>query len=367
MWKDDIKLPAYPSLTASRKVDVAIVGGGITGLTAAYLLKKSGKDVVVLEKGRVGDGATAYSTGFLTQVIDTALSDVVRIWGAETAGKVVKAHRAAINTIEKIAAEEKIECEFVRCPHHIYSSKSAEELERECAAARDLGMSASLDIEHDPASSLAGVVTIPDQAKMHPLKYLNGLARSVVADGVELFEKTPVHDMEDGRLLYTKDAVVEAKHILVATHAPFVQPPGLFFRKGTYITHVFELEVRGGVLPEGTYEDTENPYHYFRVDPINTVDRVLVGGEDHRKGIPISDRSCERALENFVKRTFGHLPFKIVDRWKGPILEPLDGLPFIGPYEYESTFYASGFSGNGLTYGTIAARMFADHVLGREN
>jgi glycine/D-amino acid oxidase-like deaminating enzyme len=367
MWKHDVTFPSYPMLTGSLKVDVAIVGAGITGLTAAYLLAKSGKSIAVFEGDTVGSGATAYTTGFLTQVIDTDLADAEKIWGVEIAGTVLDGHKAAIDTIEKIVKEEKIDCEFVRCPNYIYTTEPEEELENEHEAAKRLGLSAKLIKDPEIGFDAARAIEIKNQAKIHPLKYLKGLADVLATSGVKIFEHTCAKDIEAGTVLYTEHGIVEAEQIFFATHIPFEQPPGLFFRKGVYITYILELKLMKDAIPEGTYEDTSNPYHYFRVDNMEDHARVLVGGEDHRKDIPVPSKKNEQALEAFVKETFGHLHYTIVNRWKGPILEPSDGLPMIGPYEYRSTFYATGFSGNGLTHGTLAALMFADHVENRDN
>ncbi len=354
-------------LADSLKVDVAIVGAGITGLTAAYLLSKSGRSVVVLEKDTVGSGATSYTTGFLTQVIDTSLADAEKIWGEGVAGTVLDGHKAAIDTIEKIVKEEKIDCEFVRCSNFIYSSEPNDELDEEYAAAKRLALPAQLLKHPDLGFEAQGALEIENQAKIHPLKYLKGLTDIITASGVKIFEHTCIRDIESGSLLYTDNGIIKAKEILFATHIPFEQPPGLFFRKATYLTYVLELQIPKNALADGTYEDMKNPYHYFRVDNMKDRARVIVGGEDHRKDIPMPTKKNEQALEAFVKETFGHLRYTIVNRWNGPILEPSDGLPMIGPYEYKNTFYASGFSGNGLTYGTLAALMFADHVEERDN
>ncbi len=367
MWKHDVTFSSHPMLTDFVKVDVAIVGAGITGMTAAYLLSKSGLSVIVLEKSSVGSGATSYTTGFLCQVIDTDLTDAERIWGSETAKTILEGHKVAIDMIADIATKEKIECEFTRCSNYIYTTESPDHLQGECAVAERLGLSAHIIESPTLGFPAHRAIEVKHQAKFHPLKYLHGLAEASAANGVRIFEHTCVRDIEEGHLLYTDHGLVEAEQVFFATHEPFEQPLGLLFKKGAYVTHVLELQMPAGVLTEGTYEDTGNPYHYFRVDTPDGMTRVLVGGEDHRKNIPLPKKKSEAALERFAKETFGHLPYTVCDHWNGLILEPSDGLPIIGPYEYVNTFYASGFSGNGLTYGTLAARMFVDHVRGHDN
>jgi glycine/D-amino acid oxidase-like deaminating enzyme len=141
------------------------------------------------------------------------------------------------------------------------------------------------------------------------------------------------------------------------------------FKKGMYYSYVYELEIPKGAIGEGLYEDDHNPYHYFRIDQGENNDRMIIGGEDHRKEIPIDQNRNFNALEKYIQETFPGLMYRIVKRWRGPILEPSDGLPLIGRYDDKepNRYVATAFSGNGMTYGTISGMLISDLILGKKN
>lgn len=128
------------------------------------------------------------------------------------------------------------------------------------------------------------------------------------------------------------------------------------------------MSIPSGKLAEGIYEDDENPYHYFRVDKDaqGLRDRVLLGGADHRHELPLDEEKAYAALEDYWKRIVPDCEYEIVLQWSGPIIETVDGLALIGPYSKREpgAFLATGFSGNGMTYGTLAAKMFAQFAVG---
>jgi glycine/D-amino acid oxidase-like deaminating enzyme len=167
--------------------------------------------------------------------------------------------------------------------------------------------------------------------------------------------------------LHIKNGTVKAEWVISATYEPFGQPVGLYFKKGMYESYVFELEIPKDKIPEGIYEDMENPYHYFRIDKKGEYDRMIIGGEDHRQDIPVDDEKNFNALEEYVQETFPELEYKIIHKWDGPILEPSDGLAFIGCHKNPRVLYAFGFSGNGMTYGGIASSIFKDTIMGNGN
>jgi glycine/D-amino acid oxidase-like deaminating enzyme len=374
-WSRDTKnKKTYPSLQRSMQTDVVIVGGGMAGIISAYLLSKEGKKVVVLEKNKIGDGATVLTTAFLTASLDTDFVDLIKINGLKKAREIIASHKEAIDVIEKIIKKEKIECDFTRCSNYIYANKKDEMkyLEKEWKAAVSLGLSAVLKKDTNAFGFVnAGYIEIKNQAKFHPLKFLKALAEIAVANGVKIFESTEVKKVisnKDGGVeVETGKAIVFASWALVTTYEPFNKPLRLYFKKAFYTSYVFEIEVPDMKLKEGTYEDTYNPYHYLRIDKIPKGNRLIIGGEDHRSDVPASPAKSFNALKKYLVSILPKAKYTIVEKWKGPILEPVDGLASIGPLDKENILYAMAFSGNGMTYSAIAARLFVDYVLGRKN
>lgn len=368
-WDVGVLLPEFAALQRSLQADVVIIGGGITGLTAAYLLSSQGREVVLIEKNRLGSGATGATTAFLSSYLDTDLTTLVAMLGKEKTRLALASHSAAIAEVEKIVREESIDCEFERCANYMYANTESDRpgLQREQAVAEQLGSTLPWQEKDGLPFTQAGALKLEQQAKFHPRKYLAGLVKILQQRGVHIFEQTEARAIEenDHVRVHTSHGTVTARHVLVATYAPFNKK--LFFKKAFYSSYVYELAVPAGTLPAAMYEDTGTPYHYWRMDAGKEQDRVIIGGEDHRSDLRVSPDKSFAALAEYIARLFSSLDYRVVRRWRGPILEPADGLAFIGPVDSERVFYATGFSGNGMTYGTLAAMLFVDFVTGNEN
>ncbi len=372
LWVTTAQLPTYPTLTKDIQADVAIIGAGMTGILSAYLLAKEGRKVVILEKETVAEGATHLTTAFLTQIIDTDMSDLIKAFGLEKAQGIVRSHMTGLTLIETIAREEDIECDFKRCSNYIYEQKEEDfgKLLAEYEAMGQLGISAS--ISGDPLSGFKnhGYIEVLNQGKFHPLKFIRGLLHVLKEYDVQIYEKTEAIDIKESTLtIHTKNKnKVQASWILATTYQPFGQPLGLFFKKGMYTSYVLEAHIPHHTMREGIYEDTMNPYHYFRVDPAPTYDTMIIGGEDHRSDIPIDPARNFKALEEYLRDILDNREYSVTNRWDGPILESSDGLALIGPHKHPHILYAFGFSGNGMTYAPIAASIFGDLIIeGKEN
>jgi len=369
-WKDDVKSPKYEELEGKETADVAIIGGGITSILTAYLLGKQGKKVVLLEKKQLGEYATKHTTACTTKIIDTDLSDLISIFGKEQTKKIIESHAKAIDTLEDIVKEENIDCEFMRVSNFIFATtpKESTSLYKELNATKELEINAPFRTGDALGFKNYGCIEVKDQAKFHPLKFCYSLAEIASRLGVQIYEKSEAVEIDEKSMtVKTKKGEVEAPWIIGATYEPFQEPLGLFFKKGMYGSFAFELHIPGGLFPEAIYEDMQNPYHYFRIDQKEGYDRMIIGGEDHRRDIPVYDEKNFDALIEYIGRTFPGLKYEMVHKWDGPILEPSDGLAFIGPYKNPKILYAFGFSGNGMTYSAIAAKIFKDTILGNGN
>lgn len=379
-WQRTVELEFYPQLREDIEADIVIIGGGITGITTAYLLAKEGKRVAVLEKKSLKESVTAYTTGFLVADIDTDAKDLVRMFGEDDARDVWRSHQEAIDATESIIKAEGIECEFRRCVEYLYATDSGgfDSMKTEM----DLGTSFGFDMgivaepgERSPEVPFEheGAVALRNQAKFHPLKYLKSLRQIAEKNGAKFYEFTEALSVSGCETITVKThhGEVRAKAVVSAAYHPFKQPSRLFFKKGTYFSYVYELSVPHGQIPEGLYVDDNNPYNYVRVDAHAEApgyDRMLLGGADHRHELRMDKDKNYAGLKKYLRKQFPNLSYKMVSRWYGPILEPSDGLALIGRYSKScpNWYVASAFSGNGMTYAMIAAQTITALVCGRE-
>jgi len=368
-WQASAPQPSFPTLTENLAVDVAVIGGGLAGILTAYFLAQDGCDVAVLEAKKVGNGTTALTTAFITQVIDTDLSELVELFGRRKARLVWDSGAKAIDMIETIVQEEKIECDFMRCPLIVYARSPEERLElaKEHKTAARLGFHTVLHANGDLGFEHNGYWEVPRQAKFHPLQFLQGVARKAADAGVQIFEETRVADITGEEILRVKTArgTVTAQQVVVATYQPFHNPWVTFLKKGMYKSYVLQAETTRSRIPEGIYQDMANPYHYLRVDGNSGKRTIIFGGEDHRSELPISAEKSFNALEERLGELLDDDSFTVTRRWTGPILEPSDGLPLIGEYA-PGQFVATAFSGNGMTYSVISGLLIADLINGRK-
>lgn len=371
-WDNFKKKVVYPSLKEDSEAEVVIIGGGLAGVLCAYQLSRAGLKVVLLEKKELGSGATFATTAFITEVIDTPYSQISDIFSPGIARAVHDSKRRAIEEFENIIEEEDIDCEFVRCPNYLYaaSGKQFEELKEEFKIYQRYQWPVTF---HETSLELGfphhGVLETPNQAKFHPAKFLFALAEKASKRGAQIFENSEVISLEGEAgdfLVTTRRGSITAQNVIIATYKPFTNKE-THLKKAMYKSYVFEVEVPKGAFPEALYEDSSNPYYYFRIDPGKDHDRMIVGGEDHKDifGKTLEKKSFE-ALDDFVQRLMAARRYWIVERWSGPILEPSDGLPLIGAIA-PGQYVATGFSGNGMTYSMISSLLILDLIQGQKN
>jgi glycine/D-amino acid oxidase-like deaminating enzyme/nitrite reductase/ring-hydroxylating ferredoxin subunit len=371
---DDVKLPRYATLNEDIQCDVLVIGGGITGLTAAYLLSREGQSVCLLERDSLGHGDTGCTTAHLTYVTDQRLSELVKHFGKAQAALVWQGGAAAINLIEQIAREEQIACDLRRVPGYLHASleKSEDEsaaLEADCKLARELGFEASIvqqaPVVNRPAVRFANV------GLFHPLKYLAGLAEAATAAGCQIFEESEAEEfLQDPLRVKVNGRQVQYNYVVIATHVPLMGKTGfvnatLFQSKlAPYSSYVVGAAIPGGQHSQASFWDTSDPYYYLRIDRVNGEDYAVFGGQDHKTG-QVDDMDERYAkLERMLK---GLIPSaELKHRWSGQVVETHDGLPYIGETA-DKQFVATGFAGNGMTFGTLAGLMARDAALAREN
>ena len=373
-WEATSTISRFPRLDRDLTVDVAVVGAGITGLTAAYLLKRSGRTVAVIDRRRCGGVDSSLTTAHVTCVTDLELGELVKYFGRDHARAAWDAGLAAIEQIDRIVHDEDIDCEWtwVAGYKHAVPGGTSDErkaLQQEAETAADLGFEARY-VEAVPLVGVPGI-EFGGQAKFHPRKYLAALAKAIDGDGSFVFEHTESTEVTDAPLAVCANGhTISCGRVVIATHTPLVGKTnlpsalGLQTKLYLYTSYAIGGRLPKGTVPEALYWDTADPYHYLRVDARREFDYAIFGGQDHKTGQADDTAACFRALEETAAALLPGL--KVTHQWSGQVIETNDGLPFIGESS-EHQFIATGYAGNGMTFGTLAGIMACDYVAGKKN
>ncbi len=370
-----VSLPRSPKLTRDLTVDVAIIGGGITGLTAAYLAGKAGLTSVVLERDRCGQGDTCCTTAHVTYVTDTWLSELAKTFGKDHARGAWESGQAAINQLESIINDQSIECNYRTVPAYLHGrwqdgdDAENEQLHREVHLAGELGFPATF-VPQVPMIGRPGM-RIADQARFHPLMYLRGVIQKLPDLHCQVFEHSEATGFQDEPLaVIANGKTVYFKNIFIATHVPLMGLTGttkaaLFQSKLTsYSSYAIGARLPHGTIGDALYRDNSDPYYYLRLDVRPRHDYVIFGGADHKTGQHDDPSTCHAHLEKLLGEILPDA--RVLDRWSGQVVETFDGLPLIGEIA-PNQFIATGFAGNGMTFGVLSAMMAIDHFTGAKN
>jgi glycine/D-amino acid oxidase-like deaminating enzyme/nitrite reductase/ring-hydroxylating ferredoxin subunit len=376
LWMD-AALPEFPALAQDIDVDVLVVGGGITGITTAYLLSQEGVRVALIDRQRVACGDSSRSTAHLTYVTDERLTQLVSRFGTDAAGRFWEGGLVAIDTIERIVEEHGQDAEFVRVPGTLHArigrqpgAREIEALRKEAELAQSFGFDAAF-IERSLHGGMPGV-RFAQQAKFHPRKYLRCLLSELQRRGGQVFENTVMKSVDDGDPMVThcNDNRIRCNYLVIATHNPLMGRKGpltasLFqTRLALYTSYVLGARLPPATVAEGLYWDTGDPYEYLRIEERDGHQYAIFGGADVKTG---QERDVAAVFEKLSRRLQELLPQARIDRhWLGQVVETDDGMPFIGENE-QREFIATGFAGNGYTLGTLGALMARDKFLGRNN
>ena len=369
LWKAKAQNNVYPVLNEEIEADVAIVGGGITGITAAYLLSKSGQRVVVLEARQLAGSTTGDSTGNLYSMIDQRLHHIQSKWDKETAQQVAASRTAAVNLVETLVQEHGLDCSFKRVPWYLFSETDAKDktIEKESKTLADYGLPSVRLTDLPVPVKVHSALKVENQAQFNPAAFTRGLAEKFDPQNVRIFENSAVVDIDKGEPHVVKTAAgkVRAKNVIMATHTP----------KGIYALHTVNYpyreyavaaKLRSGVVPDGIFWDTEATHHSsfrsWKGEDGNYA--VLVGGH-HKVGEETNSSKHFQKLEGNARRLFD---VESIDyHWSAQHYKPADGLPYIGETSEDNVYVATGFSTDGLTYGVLSAIIIDDLINKREN
>lgn len=372
LWMSSASVPQFPPLNDDVTVDVCVVGAGIAGLTTAYLLSLEGKSVAVLDDGPIGWGETGRTTAHWSNALDDRYYELERIHGTVGARLAAESHTAAIELVHSIIKKENIDCDFHYLDGFLFSPKGEDpsELDKEHAAARRAGINVEF-VESAPALPWTGrALLFPRQAQLHPLKYLSHLSMVMARRGVQIYCYTHANKITATEVRTDRGPVVHCKQTVVCTNSPVNDRVAIHTKQHPYRTYVVGFKVPRNSLPLILLWDTLEIYHYIRLQPdpaSRTHDILIVGGEDHRTGDEREPELHFAKLEDWTRERFPMVQER-VHAWSGQVLEPIDGLAFIGRNPGDSdVFIITGDSGNGMTHATLGAKLVTDLIMNRDN
>lgn len=372
IWPDFSDVYNYPELRQSIAVDVAIIGGGITGVSAGKLISQEGKSVAVLESRKIGGGTTSHSTGNLYFTIDKILSSVQSKYGDDTVRQVANSRQQALQQIETWINDHNLDCDFHKVPWYLYSKteSSRSKIEQELEMGQRTGLTINKATNDEIPYPSVNAVKVPDQAQINPMRYVQELAQTLGNGNCQIYEHTKVTSVKRENshyILKTSNGVVKARYVVHATHSP----KGIMLVQsllGPYREYGIACKVTENSHPKGIFWGYYEGGSKISTRTYSRGDEqfVIVVGEPHKVGQADSNVQSIRNLESFANAHYNVQ--EITHRWGGQHYRPADLLPYIGPRKRNSReFIATGFSTDGLVYGTLAGLILSDLIMGREN
>ena len=374
LWMDVDVMPAAGALDGDASCDVAVVGSGIAGISTAYELSQRGKSVIVIDRKRIAGGMTARTSAHLAPLCDDLISEMKKVKGAEAARLFYESQAAAIDRIEAVQKSEGIDCDFRRLDGFLFQGREmpAGIIDQELDAVREVGAPVHR-LVGVPLNGCEGrqVLRYPRQATFHPLKYLAGLAKACHERGVTFFADSPVVEVseESSRVVLKTDrGAIRAANAVIATNSSITDRFALHTKVAPYRSYVVTFEIARGMLPDALYWDTEDPYHYVRLQPgPGRLDFVLVGGEDHKSGEADDAGKRLARLQAWARELIPNLG-AVTHEWSGQVLETIDYAGFIGRDPGCQRIYVSmGDSGQGLTHGVMGAMLNSALISGEQS
>jgi glycine/D-amino acid oxidase-like deaminating enzyme len=374
-WMQDAGAIQGTPLSADEACEVVVVGAGIAGLSTAYELSRLGRSVVVIDRGSIGFGMTARTTGHLATELDDRYSELIRIRGEDEARLYYDSQVTAVNRIEAICRDEGIQADFARVDGFLLAAMEDHrtQLEEEYRACQKIGIDVVwVDRAPVPAMETRKALRFPNQARFHPTRYLAGLARAILTRGGRIYADTAyvAHDETDRgiELRTERRAVIRATAAVFATNSPVNNMVTIHTKQIPNRTYVIASRVPKSSVPDALVWDTCDPYHYVRIQPLGpNEDLIIVGGEDHHSGEAYDMDQRLAKLEAWTRERYP--AFATAEyRWSGQVLEPIDFMPFSGRNPGSRNVYIhSGDSGQGITNAVAGSLTILPLIIGEHS
>lgn len=369
LWWDGVERPEREPLRGDLSCDVAVVGGGITGLTVALLLAEEGLSVVLVEQHRLVAGTSGRTTAKVTSQHHLTYARLLLSRGPQGPATYGAAMEASKERVVELA--DGIDCDLRRRPAYLYATRRPERLlvEVEARAARGAGLPAILTDDVPVPFATKGALRFDDQVELHAVRYLVGLAERFERAGGRIFEHTRATNVEEDSThcrVRTEQGSLRAGQVVVATLLPFLDRGAHFARAYPSTSYVVTARVRGD-LPDAMLHAAAPPTHSIRAVPFGDTELLMVLGESHHTGSGKATSARYERLAAFATDHWDVVSFE--HRWSAQDFTSDDGVPYIGAVNWRSrrVHVATGYKKWGMTAGTLAATLITDAIVGRAN
>lgn len=371
-WLDSTPQTRFPQLEEDVKVDAAVIGGGLAGISTAWLLVQEGLKVAVIEADRICQGTTAYSTAKITSQHNLIYAQIQGQFGTELAKQYAQANEAAVRFMGETISKFSIDCDYQEQPAYVYTQQDryVRQIQQEAETAKALGIQASYHESLDLPFQVKAAVAFEGQAQFHPRKYILALAERIEREGSYIFEQTRAVGIDEGspKVISTKQGhSITADHVVVASHFPFHDGLGLYFAR-MYPDRSYILAVRTeDKLAPGMYVTAESPGRSLRTFRLQDGEGILVAGESHKTGHGENMATHYQALGEFAGEIFTDP--EILYRWSAQDYTTIDKIPYIGKIRSgaENIYVATGFRKWGISSSTVSALLIRDLIVKGES
>ena len=372
LWLNEKTKEKFSKLEKDLETQVCIIGAGIFGISTAYYLTQKGYNVTILERDKIANRVTGHTTAKITSQHGLIYHYLLSQYGKEFARKYYLANQKSIQEIEKIITQNQIDCDFERQISCVYTTNKSEsdKINEELHALKELDIEASKIEEAPLPFEIVSGVEFKNQVQFNPIKYIEGLVKQIIDAKGKIFENTICYDIkrdEDNYICYTEGNTVKAKYVVLASHYPFINFPGVYFAKMYQSSsYVIGIDTKSELF-DGMYINIQSPIYSFRTAKDEDKEILLLGGGDHKTGENISYKDSYGLLEEKAKQWYPNCEIKY--RWSTRDCITLDKIPYIGEFSntLPNMYVGTGFNKWGMTSSNVAARIITDKIAGKEN
>lgn len=350
----------YLKLQSNIEVDVAIIGGGLSGLMCAYELIKRGKKVCILEGKEIGSGETSRSSAIITFAHDLIYDKLICKHGISKAKQYYEYSKKGIEIIEKIINDNGIDCDYHKCDYFLYAKdeKGSKKLLKEQKAYALFNEYTEIINNIEIPYQITAALKIKNQGYLNPFKFIHCLALIIEKKGGLIYENTHIVNKPVNSILKHENYEVKAKHFIIATHFPYLVFPGLYFLK-MYQHRSYNIVFETKDKISNVYEDINMKGFEYR--PVN--DGIMCLGANVKTG-KYHNQSKYQIVEEEVKKRFNLDNDVRIKRFSAQDCITFDYLPFVGKYSkfYKDTYIITGFNKWGFTNSACAAQIISDLI-----